>query len=719
MIRRIVNKALSKLKSILFKPKGRLHKLSFRISFKDFKQFFTFRSIKNKFSIVIAGFVIISILITGIYTYLKGSQVIVNQSRDNMVTLSQSLTDTMTETLIREELTVAELTHRQNIKDYFDTASSLDNMAEIKKNYYLNKINQDLVEYKGNKAFIDDVFIMARDGIVIAGDSSRLIGKASQPVKQLIAGSDILYDATVNSFIEKQDVVFSAPIVISDNTFGYIVACVNIDKLSDYLSNYSVNHQADNFAFVLDKNGVILSHPDKAKIGTAISNDAINKRILTLGSNDQDASGTLTYKEDGKSFIAAYSLVKKTGWSIFVKASQQDLSAPARNMASAIIFIGLLVTLVSVLGGLYIARQVTNPIHKVTKLLNKAAELDLTNHDEYRYLTQVQDETGAIAVSIFDMLDSLKSMILRLSSASSIMTDNATLIINAVDSTKAKIHITSDKSKEISDGMKEMSTAAEEVSAVTESLNSNLQIIEAEIKEGTKVSNLITEKAQTIKSNSVYARKNAAEIYDEVKDSMKHSVDSTKEAIGEIVSFTEVIKNIAAQTKLLSLNASIEAARAGEAGKGFNVVAGEIRSLSDKAANAVSDISHMVQYINTSSNDLFKSSQKLLGYIDNQVNKDYDEMIHISDQYKTDAATVSDIMNKLNTTINAFSESLRNISYSISETSATAGVNTEEIASIALQTEEINREVESIQAATSENMNNIMEIRKLVEKFKL
>lgn len=76
---------------------------------------------------------------------------------------------------------------------------------------------------------------------------------------------------------------------------------------------------------------------------------------------------------------------------------------------------------------------------------------------------------------------------------------------------------------------------------------------------------------------------------------VSEQTNKNNDSAANINKAVEIIKGLAAQTNLLSLNASIEAARAGEAGRGFAVVAEEIRNLSEESSGNAQEIEEIVK----------------------------------------------------------------------------------------------------------------------------
>ena len=166
-----------------------------------------------------------------------------------------------------------------------------------------------------------------------------------------------------------------------------------------------------------------------------------------------------------------------------------------------------------------------------------------------------------------------------------------------------------------------VATATEEMSSTAKEIAKNAQSAAAEATDTVKKT-----KEGSVALEELISRMNQVE---QAVTTMGESINKFVTRTQKIVELTDKVKEIAAQTNLLSLNAAIEAARAGEHGRGFAVVADEVRTLAEKSAQAAKEIEQVTQDIGGQSKEVemkvkeglshLKSSQESLDVVTNVV----------------------------------------------------------------------------------------------------
>jgi methyl-accepting chemotaxis protein/methyl-accepting chemotaxis protein-1 (serine sensor receptor) len=162
---------------------------------------------------------------------------------------------------------------------------------------------------------------------------------------------------------------------------------------------------------------------------------------------------------------------------------------------------------------------------------------------------------------------------------------------------------------QLAEGAEHVVSAASQVSSSSQALAQGSSEQAASLEETSASSEQINAMAHR---NSETSREVAALVTGSQRKFIqaRQSLEQTVMAMGEIHTqsgkiskIIKVIDEIAFQTNILALNAAVEAARAGEAGMGFAVVAGEVRNLAQRSAQAAKDTAALIEESISKSND--------------------------------------------------------------------------------------------------------------------
>ena len=182
----------------------------------------------------------------------------------------------------------------------------------------------------------------------------------------------------------------------------------------------------------------------------------------------------------------------------------------------------------------------------------------------------------------------------------------------------------------------------------------------------------------------------------------------TSESAVNINNMVEIIKSMASQTNLLSLNASIESARAGEAGKGFAVVAGEIRALAEKSAESAAEIESVVRGLTTNVETSTNRMEEVINNVTEQQRQleetrdAFDNLykeINVVDDVAKIIGSQTEVLNKLKVVV---ADSVSNLGSVAQENSASAQETSASMQLVADSIQDCNNDTQKLLALSDE-----------------
>lgn len=453
---------------------------------------------------------------------------------------------------------------------------------------------------------------------------------------------------------------------------GTVMMVVDIDRSVIYNSLVDLDRGAGSYAaFVAPEGNETVYCGGGAEAATApvFSDMAVYQEAIASG----QADGFLETSWQGNDYVFAYSMVSDTGAMVVTLVPTAVLMESAKAIQTNT-FLTVGVAILLAIGiCVFLAYTMNGGMKMVNKRLAKVSGGDFTANKP----AKSKDELGQIAGSVDQMTKNIRSLIIQVKE---VMETVSGVTGQVGEHTETLIRSSSEICGAVSEIEQGIATQAEDaqdcVTQITE-LSEQIEVVSGYSEEITRISEdtngAIGEGLEFI--DELHEKSKATE---EITFAIQKDIVSLNEQTKAIGAFANIINNIAAQTNLLSLNASIEAARAGEAGRGFAVVADEIRTLADQSKEAANEIGGIVGKIQAQTDQTVEAANRA-GTIVASQNESLDSTLQafhkVNDRVKQMAenlAKITEGMSRMEEAKKETVNSIMNISAVSEETSANA-----------------------------------------------
>lgn len=645
------------------------------------------------------GGIIISVLLVN-----KSSNEVKSATSNSMLALIEGTGTGFDHYFSTTEETVVGFTKSPIVLDYLKNPND-EELAKAAQKY--------TVDYFGSLNGWEGIYIADWNSKVLTHPAEPVIGRvmregdALESLRNSMLSSGDIYDTGIITSPASGELIISlyAPVYDGETPIGYVGAGAYVKNIAELYSDTSSLNLDTAYTYFVDKDGIMIYHPNEEKVGTPVENEVVSDLVQKMQSGQHPSPECVEYSYNGELKYAAYYVGVNENYIAVLTANEDDVLSGCKDVTliATIIFAALF--LIFAVLAVVLSKKISKPISKIATAMFETSEGSLiadTNVSSGVYeINELIFATKTLQKNLVNIIGNVKTTSDTVNGSAFSVADMASLSADSCQQVNCAVDELAQGSMSIAESCAQLALEVNTMSQCCDDISDEVTSLTNASREIQKAN----EEAREHMAIALNASEKSAISANEIAD----IIIETNERVKEINQAVDLILSIASQTNLLSLNASIEASHAGDAGRGFAIVASEISSLAVQSSSSANMIQKIVNTITEMSARSVEHANEIKKIIAEQhacitnTNTKFDSLSHQVDSSIESIKTISGKVTVLDDVKGSINSNVSELS-AISEESAAS-------------TEQSTASINSISQSVLDISNNSEELKTLADKL--